>query len=469
MAMPCAIGAPDGRRADKRPQREATMTDDNNPDNPEAEPTNAGMTRRGLLDVAGKLGVAGSLMVMMPQTLRAQEGPIKVGVMGPFTGPSSRTGDAFKKGTKLALEHARADGDIPVTINGTKRDVELVWVDSQSSPEKAVKAVTDAVNRRGVDIMVSGWHSSVAMAVTDAEAPLDIVHIGHNGESQYICEKVNENPEKYSGWFKGWASPPIFAGLYGEPLNYFIEQGLWNPRNRKAAVLVEDTDYGRGWGEALQNSLKEAGFDPLPYDVVPKDETEFTALLTKYRAQQVSVVGMTVTGNVAASNFVKQFRQQQIKALLIGHGLTWFSEWHDLTGDASDFVVTMDSPRVIAPYQQKWVEQYREKFGEDPSYAPSGHGYDYFRVAMKGLNQANTLDYDTLVETFRNVEHQGVWHHYDFAASQDDPNAMCTNEVKVGGFEEGFFFPMVQLKGGEATIIWPLKHAGKKFEQPPWI
>src|SRR3546814_11479348 len=133
-------------------------------------------------------------------------------------------------------------------------------------------------------------------------------------------------------WFKGWASPPIFAGLYGDPLKHLMEQGLWKPKSMKAAVVVEDTDYGRGWGDALLNSLKKIGFDVLPYDVIPLDETEFTPLLAKYNAQGVSIVGMTVTGNVSPSNFVKHFRARPIPALLTGHGLTWFREGHELTG-----------------------------------------------------------------------------------------------------------------------------------------
>jgi len=426
-------------------------------------------SRRDFLQNLGRLGAAGTLLAVSPSALRAQSGePLKIGVMGPFTGPASRTGDGFKKGVMMALEDARAAGEIPITVDGQQRDVEIVWVDSESSPEKAVKAVADAVNRQGVQFMVTGWHSSVAMAMVDAEAPLDIVHIGHQGESQFICEKINKDPQKYRGWFKGWPSPPIFAGLYGEPLNYFQEQGLWTPRNRKAAVLVEDTDYGRGWGEALVTSMEEAGFDPLGYDVTALDETEFTSLITKYKAQQVSVVGMTTTGSVSASNFVKQFRTQRVKALLLGHGLTWFSEWHDLTGDASDHVVTMDSPRVIAPSQQEWVDRYRAKYDEEPSIAPSGHPYDYFRIAVKVLNRAGTLDFDTLVKTTEQIEHKGVWHSYDFA-EEPGPNALCYHEVKTGPFMKGFFFPMVQLTGGKAPIIWPLEHAEKKFEQPPWI
>ena len=39
----------------------------------------------------------------------------------------------------------------------------------------------------------------------------------------------------------------------------------------------------------------------------------------------------------------------------------------------------------------------------------------------------------------------------------------------TGRFMEGFFLPMVQLKKGEAKIVWPLKYAQQEFEQPPWI
>jgi branched-chain amino acid transport system substrate-binding protein len=209
------------------------------------EKNKEGMTRREFVKTVGAAAMVGSALSMsLPKEAHAAS-KLKIGFMGPFTGTASRTGDAFKRGINMALEDARAAGEIPVKVDGKTMDVEPVWVDSQSSPEKAVKAVTDAVNR-GAKLMVTGWHSSVAMACMDAESPLKIVHIGHQGESQYINFKINDNPEKYKGWFKGWASPPVFAGLYGPPLMYFMKKGLWKPANKKAAVIVEDTDYGRG-------------------------------------------------------------------------------------------------------------------------------------------------------------------------------------------------------------------------------
>jgi branched-chain amino acid transport system substrate-binding protein len=428
------------------------------------------VSRRRFLEAAGAAGGAAAFLVAKPGFLRAQDTgePLKIGSFGPFTGPASRTGDEFKNGVALALEDARAEGDLPLTIDGEQREIEIVWIDSQSSPEKAVRAVQDAITRQGVQFLANGWHSSVAMAIVDAEAPYDIVHIGHLGETQYLSEKMLGDPEKYRGYFKGWPAPPKLAGLYGPPLQHFIEAGLWQPANRKAAILVEDTDFGRGWGDAIIESLSAAGFEVQPYDVTTLDESEFSPLLTKYKAQEVSLVGMTSTGNVSASNFVKQFRQQNVEALLLAHGLSWFSEWHELTGDASDYALAIDSPHVIAPSQEEWVARYRDKFGIEPSIAASGVTYDYMRMALKVLNKAGTLDFDALVEAVYDTPYEGAWNKYVFPR---EPNelAMAQNEVQVGGFMEGFFFPMVQLLGGEAHVIWPLDHAKAEFQTPPWL
>lgn len=439
-------------------------------DAPVARSARSEVTRRHFLEVAGGAGAAGAAFMVLAGGARAQEmgAPLKLGSMGPFTGPASRTGDEFKNGVAMALEDARAEGDLPLVIDGKKRDVEIVFIDSQSSPEKAVKAVTDAVTRQGVEFIVNGWHSSVAMAITDAESPLNVVHIGHLGESQYISEKINKDPNKYRGYFKGWPAPPVLAGLYGPPLQHFIKEGLWKPASMKCAILVEDTDFGRGWGDAAIASLKNAGFDVLPYDVTALDETEFSPLLTRYKAQGVSLVGMTSTGNVSASNFVKQFRAQNLKALLIAHGLGWFGEWYELTGDASDYAVAIDSPHVISADQEKWVERYKAKFGGDPGIAASGITYDYMRMALKILNKAGTLDFDKLVQTVHDTPYAGVWNYYRFS-TEPGPNALAPNEVMTGSFMEGFFFPMVQLMKGKANVIWPLEHAKAKFQAPPWV
>ncbi len=437
-----------------------------------------GVTRRDFMKTVGAAAAAGGALSMaIPKEAHAAK-TLRIGFMAPYTGPASRTGDLHRKGVEMALEEARAAGDIPVKVDGKTLDIEPVWVDSQSSPEKAVKAVTQAINQ-GVKMMVTGWHSSVAMACMDAEAPFKIVHLGHGGESQYINFKINDNPHKYRGWFKGWASPPVYAGLYGPPLKHFMDKGLWKPRNKKAAVLVEDTDYGRGWGEALAVSLRTAGFELMPYDVNAIDQTEFTPIITKYRAADVSVVAATETGGVPMYNFVKQFRSMGLRALLLAHALTWTAEWYENTGEASDYALSMDSPYPISPEQKDWMRRFRAKYGIEAGIAPSGHPYDHTRLAIKILNDVGTLDFEKLVEHIREkVKYKGVWQFYDFATYNDFWNdfsregtlhQLSRNDVRTGDFMKGFFMPMAQMFGGKPEIVWPLNLATAEFKAPPWL
>lgn len=427
-------------------------------------------SRRDFLKSAAGLGAAGTVLALGVAPRRAASAePLKIGCMGPFSGPARRTGDGFKKGVIMALENAREEGELPLTLDGQRRDIEVVWVDSQSDPETAVRAVLDAITNQGVQFLINGWHSSVALAVMEAEAPLKIVHLGHMGETQFIADKINKDPEKYKGWFKGWPSPPKFAARYGQPLLDFIKVGLWDPANRKVAIITEDTDYGHGWGQALVENLRHTGFDPMPYDIVGLEETDFASSLAKYKSENVSLVAMSTGGNVSAANFVKQFRDARMKALLVAHGLTWFSEWHEMTGDASDYIVTMDSAAPIAPWQLRWLTLFNVRYNEAPSISASGLPYDYTRMAIKVLNEAGTLDFETLTRTIYDTAYDGVWNRYQFSR-EPGANALSANEVMTGdSYREGFFHPMVQLFGGKRKIIWPFAYAEARFAAPPWL
>src|SRR3546814_18686138 len=89
-------------------------------------------------------------------------------------------------------------------------------------------------------------------------------------------------------------------------------------------------------------------------------------------------------------------------------------------------------------------------------------------VGLKVLQEAGSLDYEKLVETARAIDHQGIWQPINFAEEKGE-NALCPGEVQVGGFEEGFFFTLVQLMNGEAKIICPLKHAQAELKATPLL
>ena len=419
---------------------------------------------------AGTIAVAAGALAFSALTAgwtgsTAADDAIKIGVMAPFTGPAARTGEQFKHAYEMLLEDARAAGELPVKVDGAERDFELVWVDSESSPEKGVKAVQRAIQRDGIEILAGGWHSSVGLAVIDVAMSEDIIAWAILPATVGISNKINDN--NYNRWFKGWPAVGPMASLYIDRVHDFIDKGLWTPRTMKAALVSEDTDWGHDWSDGARQALEARGWEIVSVDVVKLDETEHRAILTKYKAADVSLVGFTISGGAAASSFVKQHDEAEIGGLLLADGPGWFPNWYEMAGDATNYALTMDSPRMITPEQKAWSARYEERFGYPPSAAPAGLIYDYGRMLINGMNAAGTVaDKDKLSDTLLKTEYPGIWQHYAFAQTAGD-KAVAHHEVKSGGFMQGFSFPMVQHVGDVANVVYPFEHASSEFQAPP--
>ena len=425
-------------------------------------------TRRELLRALGVAGTVG--LGVFPLRLYAADAgpPIRVGILGPFTGPASSAGEEIRNGVEMAIEEARAAGKLPVLVDGQLREIELVWIDTTSDPEKAVPAVNHALDTQGVEILWGGYHSSVALAVMEVAAERKIVGFAQGGSSTSINDKIHADYERSKGWFKSWPSSQMDANPYARPLQELLSSGAWTPASRKAAVLVEDTDFGRGWGSAIIRSFAEAGFDVLPFDALPPTTTDFAPLILRYRSQGVSLVGLTSGVTVFSANFLKQAREQNLKALLTAHGLTWSSDWYELSGAASDYVLSADSPVALTTEAKAWVERYTAKFGKAPAVTTSGNQYDLVMAGIEVLQKAGTLDYQTIIDTVYTIRYSGLFQMWHWAR-EAGPNALSANDVVVGDFMEGFFVPMAQFFDGQPKVIYPAKFADQPFQPPPWL
>ena len=390
--------------------------------------------------------------------------PIKIGVMGPHSGPAARVGQDIKNGVSMGRDEARAAGDLPVTIGGKKRDFEFVWVDSESSPEKGIRAVRRAITEDKVDLLMFGWHSSVGLAVIDVSAEYGKIHFGPLPATHRISEKIIKN--KYTHYFKGWPVIGAMAEQYVVAINDWKAKGIWDPKVKKAGILIEDSDWGHGWGDSIKKKLVESGWQIVGVDVTKMDETSFGPIMTKYRALGATLVGFTFNNPASVYAAVKAHANAGLQGMLIAEGMGWFPEWNKGTGDAANYAISMDSPRALTAKQKAWLARYRKKFGHGASPASAGHAYDYTRMLAKGLAKAGTLDTATLSKVLLNLEHTGVWHHYAFSKKAGD-NAMAPYEVKTGPFMKGFNFPLVQYYNGESKVVWPKAHAVGKFRPPP--
>ena len=387
---------------------------------------------------------------------------LKVGVLGPFTGPSAKNGAEFKASVEMAMDK------INYTVGDYK--IELVWIDSQSDPAKAASAYAEAVERMGIECAMQNWHSSVAVAAMDVAAQYKVPHWFGFGATEVVNEKWRSDPAKYSYWGgKGWPVPAKMAVGYVECLNSAVEKGTWKPANKKVAVYGEDSDWGRSLGGALKKMFVDKGWEIVSEDYFPITQTDFYPLLGKYKAANVSVLAGTSTAAPTMTAFVKQASEVGLKSVIIADGLGWMGDWYKMAGPGSNGVLDM-IPQLTTPEAKKWAEDIQAKYGFNPSPSAGGLCYDgtnmFIKILKRTLEKYGALNKVNIHKIFVEEVQTGK-----LTFSKAD-GALIMNEYRytpesvpdpvVG--KDAYYFPVIQYTDGKGAIVYPEDWKEKDFE-----
>jgi branched-chain amino acid transport system substrate-binding protein len=377
----------------------------------------------------------------------AGEKVLKLGVIGPFTGPVAATGEEFKGAVTLAFEK------INYQIGDYK--VEIVWIDSQSDPEKACKAYEEAVLKNGVQATIGNWHSSVAIALMDLSAKYQVPHFFGISLAKSIIEKYQTDPEKYSYWLKGWPIPDKQYGTYFIALEEAIAEG-WTPRTKIAAIYAEDTDLGRNVATIFNEELKSRGWEVASENFVKVGETDFYPMLTKVRDQDISILAGTATSGPSAAAMIKQAREVGLKALIIADGLGWTGEWYNLGGKATDYVLDMQ-PSWLTDESKAFRDEFEQRFKFIPSPSAAGVMYDssefFIELAEEALNQHGEITKESLYNTAQDKIKNGTMSHKGTVNVEYKYTPESLPDPLVG--EQYFMTPVVQYFDGKPKIVWP--------------
>jgi branched-chain amino acid transport system substrate-binding protein len=387
---------------------------------------------------------------------------LKVGVLGPFTGPSAKNGAEFKASVEMALDK------IDYTVGDYK--LEIVWIDSQSDPAKAASAYAEAVERKGIDCAMQNWHSSVAVAAMDVAAQYKIPHWFGFGATEVVNEKWKADPEKYSYWGgKGWPIPAKMALGYIECLENAIAAGTWKPKSKTVAIYGEDSDWGRSLGGALKGFFVDKGWEIVSEDYFPLTQTDFYPLLGKYKKQGVAVLAGTSTAAPTMTAFVKQVGEVGLNSVVIADGLGWMGDWYTMAGPASNGVLDM-IPQLTTKEAQKWAADIKAKYGFNPSPSAGGLCYDgtnmFIKILNRTLEKYGTLDKVTIHKTFVEEVHTGklTFGKADGALIMNEYRYTPESVPDPVVAKDAYYFPVIQYTNGQGDIVFPDDWKTKEFQ-----
>ena len=374
----------------------------------------------------------------------------KLGILGPFSGPSARTGDEFEGSVNIAFS------DIDWQIGPYK--IEPIWIDSESDPAKASQAYEQAIVQHDIQAGLLNWHSSVAVACMEVTAKHKIPHFYGFGATETVNETFNSDPEKYGYWaLKGWPTPEKLSIAYVQALEDAIASGAWSPEAKTVALFGEDTDWGRSWAGGIKPQFVDAGWEIVAEEYFALDATDMVPLLNKFKQQNPAVVAGTGTGLPAVSGFIKQADEVGLESLIIMDGLGWFGEWYELTGDSSNYVLDQ-----IPGWATEAGKEYAERFEAENGFAPSpsagGLSYDgvgiFISAAQDAYEMYGELTSETLYKFIQEQIWTGEWTYTDGIVMEEYAYPAEVAPDPVGG-KGKFIFPVLQYFDGEGKIIFP--------------
>ncbi|WP_298960586.1 ABC transporter substrate-binding protein [uncultured Methylobacterium sp.] len=230
-------------------------------------------------------GLAAAALGGLARPARAQGAPLKVGLMLPFSGTFASLGENIAGAFELHL------AEIGNRMGG--RPVQIVRLDDESDPSKAVQNANRLVGRDRVDALVGTVHSGVVMALVQISrergVPLIIPNAGNAAATRELCA-----PTIFRTSFTNW-----------QPA-YGIGRALAQQGVKKAAWVSWDYAAGQEAGAGFRDGLKSGGAELVKILTLPFPETNFQPLLAQIPGLGVEAVGSFFAGG-GAVQFVRDY------------------------------------------------------------------------------------------------------------------------------------------------------------------
>lgn len=284
--------------------------------------------------------------------------PVKIGLVGPWTGSSAENGLSMKKGVELAVQNINDTGG----ING--RELRLIEYDDQGSPKECLKAVKQLAIIDGVVAIIGPFNSSCA---------LEIINLANNLEVPVITpvamvDEINLKDDYIFRNTLGLTEADNKTNAFSDFKNgkYIMLDGF----GAKSLGILWQNDI---WGLQMQSTVinditKINRLDSLIFsESFELGQTDFTSIYNKYQENFPDII-YVVALNKEAIQIVKQGRESGFQGLFFGeggfNGITFDRELGELAQGC--LFSTQWHPSFSTPMSDLFVKLYTETYKDVP-------------------------------------------------------------------------------------------------------
>ena len=330
-----------------------------------------------------KQTAAASFVTVLAVLISACSGPesdeIVIGVAGPMTGAYASFGEQFRQGAEKAVADINAVGGV------LGRQLSLEVGDDACDPRQAVSVANDMA-ASGAVFVAGHYCSGSSIPASDVYAESGIIQISPASTNPDYTDRGLPTAFRVCG--RDDAQGPFAASYVAE-----------NFPGANIAIVDDRTTYGQGLADQFRTALNVLGVTEVLNDNIVAGERDYGALVTKLRQADVDILYYGGY-HTEAGLIIRQMRNQNVDAILVGGDALVTNEFWAITGEAGEGTLMTfgPDPRLNAG-NDELVEAFRAT-GYEPE-AFTLYTYAAIQAWTQAAERAGTVDVTAVSEALK--------------------------------------------------------------------
>ena len=341
---------------------------------------------------------------------------LKLGSMGPLTGPYAADGNDIKNGVLCAIDVINDKGG----VKGFDK-IELFPQDTACDPKQAVAAANKLINLEVVGV-VGAYCSSSTIPASETLAEEDIIMITPASTN----EKVTDRGLPYMFRMCGRDDDQAPAAVK------FMKEAL----GAKSIFIVDDkTTYSQGLADGVDKASQEMGLELLGRDHVNQGDKDFSAILTMAKDKNADVFYMSLQNHATGSLMAIQAKRMGLKSKIVSQDAMFHPNFISVAKDAAEgiFVTYGYTDKTTEAYKA-YEKRFTAKYGQIGAYGT--YAYDAAIALMTAINNAGgSTDPAEIKAEMMKLDYDGASKHVKFKANGDSGSSYVAFKIDGGEYK----------------------------------
>ncbi|MEA3459936.1 MAG: ABC transporter substrate-binding protein [Chloroflexota bacterium] len=342
----------------------------------------------------------------------APKEPIVIAIVGPLSGDVKEFGVGNRDGSILCIEDWNAKGGV------LGRPIEYVLGDTKCDSKEASDVGNKVIFEDKVKFICGGVCSSCSIPISEIAGPNKVLQI--SGPSTNPAVTVNPD---------GSNKPYIFRTCFLDSYQGYVDAKFTMDKfGAKTAASLYDVgnDYVKGLAEFFKSSFEELGGEVPVFEAYVKEDTDFSALLTKVIEADVDV--LFLPDYYPKANLIgKQAKEKGFEGQLMGAD-GWQEPSLEVTVLDGAYFSSHYSPYDPRPIVGDFLEKYEEEYDVVPDFC-GVQAYDAMTAMLLAIEKAGTDDPEVVKDILADLEFDGISGHISFDEHGDPIKTVHIHKV----------------------------------------